>query len=168
MDDNVLRVPAVAPISELRRDAAGIVSRAAVGGEPVYVTQRGRPAAVLVPWQEYEALARRLRVLGGLVTGELAVRGLEVQPAEGLSLDEVLARGERELVRAERRAQEERAAALRQAARRASERRVARWEGRSAYEDVRVATEFGPMDYELALLLADQGYEVDLPPDELP
>jgi hypothetical protein len=118
---------------------------------------------VLVPWREYESLVRRLAVLGGLVTGELTL-----QPADGLSLDEIIERGERELARAERRAQEERAAALRKAARRESDRRVARREGRSAYEDVRVDTELGPVDYELALLLAENGYKVDFPPDELP
>jgi prevent-host-death family protein len=41
-------LPTIIPISDLRQDTAGVIKRAALSREPVFVTQHGRPAAVLV------------------------------------------------------------------------------------------------------------------------
>ncbi len=55
--------PEVIPITDLRRDAARIISRAVASGTPVYVTQHGRVTAVLLPEQSYQGLLHRVAVL---------------------------------------------------------------------------------------------------------
>src|SRR5450759_1319823 len=39
-------LPTIIPISDLRQDTAGVIKRAALSHEPVFITQRGRPAAL--------------------------------------------------------------------------------------------------------------------------
>ena len=46
----------ILPISDLRRQATGIIKALREQGNVVYVTQHGRPTAVLVGYEEYEAL----------------------------------------------------------------------------------------------------------------
>ena len=41
-------VPDIVPISDLRQDASGVIKRAAASQQPVFITQRGRAAAVMV------------------------------------------------------------------------------------------------------------------------
>lgn len=54
------RVPEIRPISDLARDARGIIERARERQEPVVITQRGRDAAVLVPIELYRKTERML------------------------------------------------------------------------------------------------------------
>ncbi|MDI6713334.1 MAG: type II toxin-antitoxin system Phd/YefM family antitoxin [Anaerosomatales bacterium] len=63
-------MPYVVPISELRRDAASIVKRAAASGNPVFITQHGRIAAVLMSAGAYERTQRELEILRILARGE--------------------------------------------------------------------------------------------------
>jgi prevent-host-death family protein len=51
------------PISDLRRQASQVVRELREGGDAVYITQHGRPAAVLVDYEEYEALLAELESL---------------------------------------------------------------------------------------------------------
>ncbi len=51
----------VIPISDLRYKAKEILSQAA--DRPVVITQRGRAAAVLVDFETYNQMARRLEIL---------------------------------------------------------------------------------------------------------
>jgi len=81
-------VPLIIPISDLRKDAAGVVREVVAAGDPVYVTQRGRTAAVLLSRLSYEGLRREHEILSRAVVGDLAIP-LE----EGLTLEDVLARG---------------------------------------------------------------------------
>lgn len=53
-----MRIPEVRPISDLARDAKGIVDRMRVRREPVVITQRGRDVAVLLPVELYRELER--------------------------------------------------------------------------------------------------------------
>lgn len=48
--------PDIVPITDFRRDAARIMERAAVDGTPVFVTQKGRLAAVVLPRKRYDEL----------------------------------------------------------------------------------------------------------------
>jgi prevent-host-death family protein len=63
-------VPKIVPISELRQDATGIVKGVAASREPVFITQRGRAAAVLVGMQTYERTQQELEILRLLARGE--------------------------------------------------------------------------------------------------
>jgi len=78
--------PTIIPISDLRQDAAGVIKRAALSREPVFITQRGRPAAVMVDAQTYERTQRRHEIL------QLLARGAaEIEAGVGRDLDAVMA-----------------------------------------------------------------------------
>ena len=79
-------VPDIVPISDLRQDAAGVIKRAATSHEPVFITQRGRPAAVMVSAQTYERTQHELEILRLLARGEAEIEG-----GSGYDLDVVLA-----------------------------------------------------------------------------
>lgn len=53
----------IVQISELRRQASKVVNALREGSDVAYITQHGRPAAVLVNFQQYEALIAELRRL---------------------------------------------------------------------------------------------------------
>lgn len=79
-------MPHIVPISELRQDAASIVKRAAVSGDPVFITQHGRAAAVLMSAGAYERTQRELEILRILAQGEA-----DIQAGTGHDLDAVMA-----------------------------------------------------------------------------
>ncbi len=53
-----MRMPEVRPITDLARDARGIVERMRQRREPVVITQRGRDVAVLLPVELYQEMER--------------------------------------------------------------------------------------------------------------
>jgi len=78
--------PTIIPISDLRQDAAGIIKRAALSHEPVFITQRGRPAAVMVDTRTYERTQHQLQIL------QLLARGTaEIEAGVGRDMDAVFA-----------------------------------------------------------------------------
>jgi prevent-host-death family protein len=56
-----IRIPSIHPISDLARDARGLVAKARERQEPVVITQRGREVAVLLPIEVYRELEARSR-----------------------------------------------------------------------------------------------------------
>jgi prevent-host-death family protein len=54
------RIPEIRPISDLARNARGILEGARRRQEPVVITQRGRDAAVLVPIELYRRMEGRV------------------------------------------------------------------------------------------------------------
>lgn len=78
-------MPTIVPISDLRQDAAGVIKRAAASNEPVFITQRGRAAAVVVSTQTYERTQHQLEILRLLARGEA-----EIEAGIGPDLGEVL------------------------------------------------------------------------------
>lgn len=50
----------IVPISELQTQARRIVERVKATRDPVIITQRGRPAALLVNYEDYEGLIATL------------------------------------------------------------------------------------------------------------
>ncbi len=50
----------IVPISDLRRQASKVVNSLREGGGVAYITQHGRPAAVLVNFDQYEAMVAEL------------------------------------------------------------------------------------------------------------
>lgn len=59
--------------------------------ERVIITRRGRPAAVLVPPDEYAALEETLDVLGDPASLKALMRGLADDPADDIDLGELRA-----------------------------------------------------------------------------
>lgn len=51
-----VRIPEIHPITDLARDARGLVAGARERQEPVVITQRGREVAVLMPIELYRQL----------------------------------------------------------------------------------------------------------------
>jgi len=79
-------VPDIIPVSDLRQDAAGVIKRAADTEEPVFITQRGRPAAVMLSTRRYARTQRELEILRLLARGEA-----EIEAGQGYDLGSVLA-----------------------------------------------------------------------------
>ena len=79
-------LPIIIPISDLRQDTAGVIKRAALSHEPVFITQHGRPAAVMVDTQTYERTQHELQML------QLLARGTaEIEAGVGRDMDAVFA-----------------------------------------------------------------------------
>ena len=82
----MVKLPNIIPISDLRRDAASVVKRAAASRAPLVITQRGRAAAVMVSLESYERSQHELELLRLLARGEK-----EIEAGKGYDLDAVLA-----------------------------------------------------------------------------
>jgi prevent-host-death family protein len=62
----------IIPVSDLRRKTSDVIKSVQGGGQVVYVTQHGRPAVVLVDYEDYEALMAQLEDLSDLASLEAA------------------------------------------------------------------------------------------------
>lgn len=62
----------IMPISDLRRQASQVINTLREGSDVVYITQHGRPAAVLVDYKQYEAMVAQLEDLADLASLEAA------------------------------------------------------------------------------------------------
>jgi len=87
------KTPKIIPISDLRQNASTIVKRVTASREPVYITQRGRAAAVMVGMEAYEHAQQELEILRLLARGEK-----EIEAGIGHDLDEVLKEADRFLL----------------------------------------------------------------------
>ncbi len=84
------RSPKIIPISDLRQNASDVVRGVSSSREPVFITQRGRAAAVLVSLEAYEDSQRELDVLRLLARGEK-----EMDAGIGHELGDVLKEADR-------------------------------------------------------------------------
>jgi prevent-host-death family protein len=91
------RTPKIIPISDLRQNASDVVKGVSSSREPVFITQRGRAAAVLVSMEAYEDSQRELEVLRLLAQGEK-----EIDAGIGHELGDVLKEAGRFLETAKR------------------------------------------------------------------
>jgi len=80
-----LRIPQIIPITDLRQDAASVLQQVRESDEPLVITQRGRPAAVLLSIEAYEKSDRDRQLLLLLAQGDK-----EILTSEGYSLDSVM------------------------------------------------------------------------------
>lgn len=70
-------------VTTLKRKATEIIAELESDGDPVLITQHGRPAAYLVDVETYEETQRRLAILEGIARGERAIEeGRVVSHAE--------------------------------------------------------------------------------------
>jgi len=84
------RAPKIIPISDLRQNASDVVKGVSSSREPVFITQRGRAAAVLISMEAYEGSQRELEVLRLLARGEK-----EIEEGIGSELDDVMREADR-------------------------------------------------------------------------
>ncbi len=80
------KIPQIIPISDLRQNTSGVVKRLSSSRDPLFITQRGRAAAVMVSMKEYEYTQHELEVLRLLARGEK-----EIEAGVGYDLKTVLA-----------------------------------------------------------------------------
>ena len=88
------KVPSIVPISDLREDAANILSKMKNSHEPVVITQRGRAAAVMVSIEEYERSTHEREILRLLAQGDR-----EVAAGKGYELEDVFKEADRILAK---------------------------------------------------------------------
>jgi prevent-host-death family protein len=67
----------IMPIADLSRHTSEVVRSVRENGDVVFVTQHGRPAAVLLDYEAYEALLAQLEELSDLASLEAAVNDPE-------------------------------------------------------------------------------------------
>lgn len=81
------------PVRELRSDLAHLLDDVADRREHVVITRRGRPAAVLIPIDEYDALEETAEILSDPDTLAAVDAGLaEIERDETVTLEELRAR----------------------------------------------------------------------------
>jgi prevent-host-death family protein len=79
------KAPKIIPISDLRQNASEIIKRVASTREPIFITQRGRAAAVMVSMEDYEHTQHENEILRLLARGEK-----EIEAGIGYELEDVL------------------------------------------------------------------------------
>jgi prevent-host-death family protein len=84
--------PKIIPISDLRQNASDVVKNVLSSREPIFITQRGRAAAVMVSMEVYESTQHKLDILHLLARGEK-----EIAAGTGYELDDVLKEADRYL-----------------------------------------------------------------------
>lgn len=88
------RVPEIIPVTDLRQDAAEALKRVRGSRQPVIITQRGRPAAVMLSVEAYQRSEHERELLRLLARGER-----EIAKGRGHDLDQVLAEADRLLAK---------------------------------------------------------------------
>ncbi len=83
------KVPAIVPVSDLRKDAAGVLKYVKDSKEPLFITQRGRATAVLMSLDAYQRSQANRELLLLLARGEK-----EIAAGVGHSLEQVLVEAE--------------------------------------------------------------------------
>jgi prevent-host-death family protein len=84
--------PKIIPISDLRQNASDVVKSVSSSRQPVFITQRGRAAAVLVSMEVYKNAQHEMDILHLLARGEK-----EIEAGTGYELDDVLSEADRYL-----------------------------------------------------------------------
>ena len=59
----------IVPLGEFKSQAAKLLKRLAESGQPMVITQNGRPAGVLVSPQEFDRIQERQRFLESITAG---------------------------------------------------------------------------------------------------
>lgn len=83
-------LPEIVPISELRKEAAGIVKRVSGSSDPVVITQRGKAAVVMLGAEAYQRSQQELEILKILLQGDR-----EIAAGIGFSMADVMQEADR-------------------------------------------------------------------------
>jgi prevent-host-death family protein len=84
--------PKIIPISDLRQNASDVVKNISSSREPIFITQRGRAAAVMVSMEVYKNAQHEMDILHLLARGEK-----EIVEGTSYELDDVLKEADRYL-----------------------------------------------------------------------
>lgn len=84
------RPPKIIPISDLRQNASDVVRGLSSSREPIFITQRGRAAAVMVSMEAYKTSQHELDILRLLARGEK-----EIEAGIGYEIEEVFKEADR-------------------------------------------------------------------------
>jgi len=84
----------IIPVSDLRQDAAKLLKQLKKSKEPLIITQRGRPAAVMIGVDAYEKFEHEKELLHLLARGNR-----EIEKGKGYDLETVLAEADALLAR---------------------------------------------------------------------
>ena len=84
------KAPRIIPISDLRQNASNIVKSVSSSREPVFITQRGRAAVVMLSMKAYEHSQHEVDILRLLARGEK-----EIEAGVGYELEDVLKEADR-------------------------------------------------------------------------
>lgn len=84
------RTPKIIPISDLRQNASDVVRGLSSSREPIFITQRGRAAAVMVSMEAYKTSQHELDILRLLARGEK-----EIEAGSGYEIEEVFQEADR-------------------------------------------------------------------------
>jgi prevent-host-death family protein len=84
------KVPAIIPVSVLRKDTARVLDKIRSSHEPVFITERGLATAVLMSIEAFERCESERELLLRLARGEK-----EIASGFGHDLDRVLAEADR-------------------------------------------------------------------------
>lgn len=84
------RTPDIIPVTALRQDAAAVLERVRASKQPIVITRRGRPAAVMLSVEAYERAEHERQILRLLARGDR-----EIAAGEGHDLADVLAEADR-------------------------------------------------------------------------
>jgi len=79
------------PVKDLRRELGPLLDEVSERREHIVVTKHGRPTAVIVPHDEYTALEETAEVLSDRATMLALAEGLEADPGDDVTLDELRA-----------------------------------------------------------------------------
>lgn len=60
-------------VTTLKRQATRILSDLRISGEPVLITEHGKPSAYLVDVESFEQMQSRMSILEGIARGERAI-----------------------------------------------------------------------------------------------
>ena len=82
----MVKNPDTIPVTDLKQDASAALKRVRKSKRPLILTQRGKPAAVLLSVDTYEKGEREREILKLLARGER-----EIAAGKGYDLDDVLA-----------------------------------------------------------------------------
>jgi prevent-host-death family protein len=88
------KVPVIIPVSDLKQDTARVLKKLRSSDEPVFITQRGRAAAVMMSIDAYHRSENQRELLMLLVWG-----GIEIASGIGQSLDSVLVEADKHLAK---------------------------------------------------------------------
>ncbi len=77
------------PVKDLRRDLGPLLDEVSDRCEHIVVTRHGRPAAVIIPHDEYTALEETADVLADPDAMDALTEGLDADPVDDVTLDEL-------------------------------------------------------------------------------
>ena len=77
------------PVKDLRRDLGPLLDEVSDRREHIVVTRHGRPAAVIVPHDEYTTLEETADVLADPGAMAALAEGLDADPVDDVTLDEL-------------------------------------------------------------------------------